>query len=86
MSRFVEVLEKIIGKKVEIHNTSLFWKVVNRGVIKYTTGKRRPYLSTNDLGQDLKPRANYLKERKPRKKKENEGAIASPSIYDIWKI
>lgn len=42
------------------------WGKVN--IIK--PGKKRSYLSTNDLGADRKPKEDYVADRKRRKKRE----------------
>ena len=46
---------------------SLFWRLVDRGVIKYIKGKRRPFLTTNDLDSKRKLDADYIRNRKRRK-------------------
>jgi len=48
----------------------LFWKLVERGPIKYIKSKRRPYLSTNDLNSNGKLNVDYIENRKRRKKGE----------------
>lgn len=49
---------------------NLFWKLVDRGPIKYIKAKRRNFLSTNDLRQDRKLNVEYLENRKRRKRGE----------------
>ena len=49
---------------------SLFWKLVNRGVIKIIKGKRRDFVSTNDLDSEIKLNVEYLENRKRRKRGE----------------
>jgi len=50
----------------------LFWKLVERGIVKVIKGKKRPYVSTGDLDASGKLRADYLKHREQEKKKKNE--------------
>jgi len=49
---------------------SLFWKLVERGPIKFIKGKRRPHVSTNDLDSERKLNVDYIRNRKRRKKGE----------------
>ena len=46
---------------------SLFWRLVNRGPIKYIKGKKRNYITTNDLDSERKLDADYIRNRKRRK-------------------
>lgn len=51
---------------------SLFWKLVDRGIVKTIKLKTRFYISTNDLDPDGKLMTDYLVERKARKAKKDE--------------
>jgi len=56
---------------------SLFWKLVDRGIIKYIKAKKRPYISTNDLDAEGKLMPDYLKYREQRKKKDEPKVLVS---------
>jgi len=49
---------------------SLFWKLVERGPIKYIKAKRRKFLTTNDLDSEMKLNPDYIRNRQRRKKGE----------------
>ena len=49
---------------------NLFWRLVDRGVIKYIKGKKRPYVSTNDFDYEGKLKVGYIEDRKRRKRGE----------------
>lgn len=70
MSRFIEILGLVTGRKVEVQRTGLFWKLVDRGPIKFIKAKRRKYLTTNDLDLDRKLNVDYIKNRERRKRGE----------------
>jgi len=64
---------------------SLFWKLVDRGVIKYIKAKKRSYISTNDLDDKGKLMKNHLEQRKQRRQKENESKIFDGLDVDLWR-
>lgn len=50
---------------------NLFFRLfVDMGIIKYIKGKRRPYVSTNDLDSERKLSVTYIEDRERRKKGE----------------
>lgn len=49
---------------------NLFWRLVERGPIKYIKAKRRNFLSTNDLNSKRKLNPDYLRNRQRRKQGE----------------
>jgi|GEM_PF-4926070 len=63
---------------------SLFWKLVDRGIIKYIKAKKRPYISTNDLDDKGKLMPDYLKHREQRKKKDEPKTLDGLDV-DLWR-
>jgi len=62
---------------------SLFWKLVDRGPIKYIKIKKQPYISTNDLNAEGKLMPDHLEQRKQRRKK-YEPKVFDDSDIDLW--
>lgn len=72
MNRFIEVFEKMVGKKVETHDTSLFRKIIDLKPIKFRKGKTRLFVSMNDLNSNGKLFSDYKERREQRRQKKNE--------------